>query len=128
MPNTRMITLTNILDKKFETMGANNSDVSKMISKIVINKESEEARQYHINRYISYYEYIILDLRVAYDLREKNRKRWSIYKNHECTQKIMGLGRRIYICQCYHLTIDLTLDRYRTPRYLHRYKNYMLSN
>jgi len=51
MPNTRMITLTNILDKKLETMGANNSDISKMISKIVVDTELNDIRQYHIGQY-----------------------------------------------------------------------------
>ena len=54
-----MIIIAKILDKKIGTLGANNPDVSKMISKIVMDTELEEARQYHISQYELYKKYYL---------------------------------------------------------------------
>ena len=78
MPNIRMIIITNILDKKFETFGANNPDVSKMISKIVMDTELKEVRQYHVDRYTLFHKYNVY----AYNLSE-------IYKTHKCNLKYL---------------------------------------
>ncbi len=54
MPNTRMISLTNILNKQFETLGVYNLDMSNKISKLTIEIEFNETRDYHIAQYELY--------------------------------------------------------------------------
>ena len=55
MPNTRMISLTNILNKQFETLGVYNLDMSNKISKLTIEIELNETRDYHIAQYELYH-------------------------------------------------------------------------
>jgi len=59
MPNTRMISLTNILNKQFETLGVYNLDMSNKISKLTIEIELNETRDYHIAQYELYHRFPI---------------------------------------------------------------------
>ena len=54
MPNIRMATLKNILDKKLETLGVTNPDMSDKISKLTIETELNDVREYHMTIDVSY--------------------------------------------------------------------------
>ena len=54
MPNIRMVTLKNILDKKLETLGVTNPDIYDKISKLTIETELNDAREYHMTIDVSY--------------------------------------------------------------------------
>ena len=75
MPNIRMVTLKNILDKKLETLGVTNPDMSDKISKLTIETELNDAREYHISQY---------ELCKKYNIYRENAKHLKEVFNNYC--------------------------------------------